>query len=79
MIYKFSINPRKILNLEVPKIAIGEKANLTLLDLEKVWTVEVSKFKSKSKNSPFDKKLLTGKAIGVFNNNKAWINGNLIK
>lgn len=79
LIYKFSINPRKILNLEVPKIAVGEKANLTLLDLEKVWTVEVSKFKSKSKNSPFDKKLLTGKAIGVFNNDKAWINGNLIK
>ncbi|MEW6005067.1 MAG: dihydroorotase [Stygiobacter sp.] len=70
LIEKFAINPRKILNLEIPKIKVGEKANLTILDPEIIWTVDVSKFKSKSKNSPFDKKLLTGKAIAVINKNK---------
>jgi len=79
LIEKFAINPRKILNIEIPKIEVGKKANLTLLDPEKIWTVQVSDFKSKSKNSPFDKKLLTGKAIGVFNNNMAYINGKIIK
>jgi dihydroorotase len=78
LIEKLAINPRKILNIKVPTIAIGEKANLTLIDPDKIWTVEVSKFKSKSKNSPFDKKLLTGKAIGVINNNKAFLEGQLL-
>lgn len=78
LIEKLAINPRKILNIKVPTIAIGEKANLTLIDPDKIWTVEVAKFKSKSKNSPFDKKLLTGKAIGVINNNKAFLEGQLL-
>ncbi|MCX7875715.1 MAG: dihydroorotase [Melioribacteraceae bacterium] len=70
LIEKFAINPRRILNLEIPSIKTGEKANLTILDSELIWTVEVGKFKSKSKNSPFDKKLLTGKSIAVINNSK---------
>lgn len=70
MVEKFAINPRKILNLEIPKIKIGAKANLTIIDPDIIWTVDISKFKSKSKNSPFDKKLLTGKAIAIINKNK---------
>ena len=70
MIKKFAINPRKILNLEIPKIKIGETANLTILDPEQIWTVDISKFKSKSKNSPFDKRLLTGKSIATINKGK---------
>lgn len=72
LIEKFAINPRKILNLEIPKIVIGKKANLTIIDPDLIWTVDISKFKSKSKNSPFDKKLLTGKSIAVINNNKMY-------
>lgn len=70
MIEKFAINPRKILNIEIPKIKIGEIANLTIIDPELIWTVDISKFKSKSKNSPFDKRLLTGKAIATINKRK---------
>lgn len=70
MIEKFAINPRKILNLEIPKIKIGETANLTILDPEQIWTVDISKFKSKSKNSPFDKRLLTGKSVATINKRK---------
>jgi dihydroorotase len=70
LIYKLSINPRKILNLPVPKFAAGEKANFTILDLNQVWTVDISKFKSKSKNSPFDRKLLTGRSVAVISNSQ---------
>lgn len=75
IIEKLSINPRKILRIPTPKIEIGEKANLTIFDPNLVWTVDSSKFKSKSKNTPFDKKLLTGKAIAVINNNKMLYQG----
>ncbi len=72
LIDKMSINPRKILNLHLPKFEIGEMANFTILDLNEIWTVDVSKSKSKSKNSPFDKKLLSGRSIGVINNKKMY-------
>lgn len=70
LIEKLSINPRKILNLPIPLIKTGEKANLTIIDPDLIWTVDVSKFKSKSKNSPFDKRLLTGKSLAVINKGK---------
>jgi dihydroorotase len=78
IVEKLAVNPRKILNLPVPKIEAGEKANLTILDPDEVWTVDIDKFKSKSRNSPFDKKLLTGKAAGVINNGRMFIDGQFI-
>lgn len=78
VIEKLSINPRKILKLAVPKIKVGEIANLTIIDLDEVWTVDIKKFKSKSINSPFDKRLLTGKAITVINNRKMYSNDEFV-
>lgn len=78
IVEKLAINPRKILNLSIPKIEASEKANLTILDPDEVWTVDIDKFKSKSRNSPFNKKLLTGKATGVINNGKMFIDDQFI-
>ncbi len=79
IVNKLSINPRKILKIPIPKFETGEIANFTIIDPNLVWTVDVSKFKSKSKNTPFNKKLLTGKSIAVINRKKMlfddqWIN-----
>lgn len=76
IVEKLSINPRKILNLPIPKIEVGVSANLTILDPMFVWTVDKHKFLSKSINTPFDKKLLTGKAVGVINQKKMYFEGN---
>lgn len=75
---KMSINPRKILNIPVPQIKEGEVANLTIFDSDLIWTVDVSKFKSKAKNSPFDKRLMTGKSIAVINNKKMFFEDKFI-
>jgi dihydroorotase len=72
MIEKLSINPRKILNLKIPLIKEGEMANLTIIDPDEVWTVDISKHLSKSRNSPFDKRLLSGRAVGVINNSQMY-------
>jgi dihydroorotase len=72
LIEKMAVNPRKILNIPVPKFEEGETANLTILDIDSVWTVDINKFKSKSHNSPFDKRLMTGKAVGVINKGKMY-------
>lgn len=76
IIFKMSINPRKILRIPIPKFEKGEIANITILDLDEIWTVDKTKFKSKSKNSPFDKRILTGRAVGVVNNNKMFLENN---
>lgn len=75
LILKYAINPRKVLNLDIPMIQKGSPANLTILDADIVWTVDKTKFLSKSRNTPFHKKLLTGKAIGVINNCKMFFDG----
>ena len=73
LIEKFSVNPRRILSLPAINIQEGEKANLTLLDPDVEWTVDIQSFKSKSKNSPFQGRILKGKAIGLINHGKTYI------
>lgn len=75
LVEKFAINPRKILNIPIPKFEVGERANLTIIDPNEIWSVDISQFKSKSKNSPFNKRLLKGKAVGVINKKKMVLNG----
>jgi dihydroorotase len=77
-ITKYSINPRKILNLSIPLFKVGQTAEFTILDLDEIWTVNKDKFVSKSKNTPFDKRLITGKAIGIFNKSRLFLNGELV-
>jgi len=74
LIEKMAVNPRKIVGLEVPKIEIGEKANLILLDLNKNWIFEESLNLSKSKNSPFIGKELKGKVSHVIIGNHLYNN-----
>jgi dihydroorotase len=59
--------------MEVPKIADNEKANLTLIDPNRKWLLDEKTNFSKSKNSPWFGKEVTGKAVAVFNNGKAWL------
>jgi len=70
MIEKLSVNPRKILKLKDIRIREGEKANMTLLNVNKNWVINKSKFKSKSRNTPFDGYKVTCKPYAIINNNK---------
>ena len=70
IIEKMAINPRKILNVEVPVIAEGQEANLVVLDKGAEWVYDKSNNKSKSYNSPFIGKKLKGSVLLTYNNNK---------
>jgi len=48
---RLSAGPARALGLPVPRIAVGEPANLVLLDLEAEWTVTEAGFRSRSVNS----------------------------
>jgi dihydroorotase len=72
VIEKMAVMPRTILGMPHVRMEPGHRANLSLLDPAVEWKVEVKRFKSKSRNSPFDGRILRGKAVGVINNGVAY-------
>lgn len=70
LIEKITVNPRKLLGLEIPGIAVDAKANLTLFDPARTWTFDEKSNFSKSRNSPWLNKEIKGKAVAVFNNGR---------
>lgn len=55
-----SVKPRHIVNLEIPYLENGKKAELVLVNRSKKWKVEDSDLVSKSHNNPFIGEELTG-------------------
>lgn len=48
-----TVNPAKAFGLAAGTLRVGSAADITIIDLDKSWTVEPSKLKSKSKNTPW--------------------------
>lgn len=67
ILVKLIDNPRKILNLDIPVVKVGERANLTLFNTDEKWVYSENEVRSKSKNSPYLGDTLTGRAIGIYN------------
>lgn len=59
-------NPAELLGLDTGRLAMGAPANLTLIDPNKPWVCHSDKLKSRSKNTPFDGRRLTGRAVKTF-------------
>ncbi|HQZ83576.1 MAG TPA: dihydroorotase [Pyrinomonadaceae bacterium] len=61
-----STNPARILSLAGRgSLAVGSIADVTILDPEKAWAFNASDSRSKSKNTPFDGRAFTGKAVAT--------------
>ena len=61
-----SLNPAKLLGLDVGRIEIGAPADLVLFDPDKPFILDRSKLLSKSKNTPYDGRTMQGKVIRTF-------------
>jgi dihydroorotase len=72
LIEKLSVNPRRILHLPNIVIEEGQMANLTIFDPIAEWTVDPLLLKSRSRNTPFSGRHLTGRPVGVLNNGRAY-------
>jgi dihydroorotase len=61
-----STNPARLLQLtDRGTLSAGARADVTIIDPEKVWTFDVAKSKSKSRNTPFDGYSFRGGAIAT--------------
>ena len=63
LINLMSVRPREIFGLGSGKIAVGEKADLALVDLNREFTVNPEEFKTMGRATPFEGWRLCGKNI----------------
>jgi dihydroorotase len=63
LVAKMSLNPARILGVPGGTLAVGSPADVTLIDLDRTWTVDVNTFASKSRNCPFHGWTLRGRAV----------------
>lgn len=64
--------PAALLDLPSGRLAVGAPADLVLIDLEMPWRVDVNRLRSKSRNSPFDEKVMRGRAV------RTWVGGRCV-
>jgi len=53
LVTRLSTAPARLLNLPGGSLAPGANADVTILDLERPWTVDPSQFQSRARNTPF--------------------------
>ena len=63
LIAKMSLNPARILNLPKGTLLKGADADITVIDPDRTWTVDVKSFVSRGKNSPFNGHSMKGRAV----------------
>jgi dihydroorotase len=67
---KLTSNPARIIGVDLGRLASGLPADVTLVDPQREFTVDVNQFRSKSRNSPFHGWHLKGKAVLVLRDGK---------
>lgn len=63
---KLAVNPARILGIPKGTLQVGADADITVIDPDKNWTILPECLHSKSKNSPYLGREVTGKAVAVF-------------
>jgi dihydroorotase len=53
LVTRLSAGPARLLNLPGGSLAPGAAADITILDLERAWTVDPAAFRSRGRNTPF--------------------------
>jgi dihydroorotase len=69
LVRRMSTEPARILGLEGGGLGVGERADVTLIDPDEIWTYDPSSGHSKSRNSPWGGASLQGRVRAV------WVDG----
>ncbi|NMB96739.1 MAG: dihydroorotase [Clostridiaceae bacterium] len=70
VVEKMCLNPSRILGLNKGVLEVGRAADITIFDVNEERIIDINKFKSKSKNSPFDRFKLKGTVYHTVVNGK---------
>jgi dihydroorotase len=66
IIEMLTIGPARAFSLPGGTLAVGSPADITVFDLDREWTVDPQRFKSKSRNTPFGGWPLRGSVVATF-------------
>ena len=63
LIARMTINPARVIGQELGTLAVGAVADVTIIDPNRRWTVRAERFRSKSRNCPYDGWRLRGRPV----------------
>jgi len=63
LIERMTIAPARAINRPLGRLAVGAAADVTIIDPKARWTVDTGKFRSRSRNCPYDGWRLVGRAV----------------
>jgi len=73
LVEKLALAPRKLLGLPIPKIEKEAPANLTIFHPSHKWSYSADLIFSKSRNTPLLNQELSGRVLGVVNNDRHFV------
>jgi dihydroorotase len=63
LLTRLTVAPAAILGLPLGRLRAGAAADLVIFDLDRPWVIDAAEFRSKSKNSLFDRRPVSGKVV----------------
>ncbi len=65
LIAKLTCNPARIIHRDAGTLTFGRAADLAILDLDRSYAIDILRSRSRSLNSPFHRRQVTGKVVGT--------------
>ena len=62
---KLTVNPARLIRVDKGTLAEGADGDITLIDVDRVWTVDAGAFESKSRNTPYHGATFKGRAVAT--------------
>ena len=65
LVARLTVNPARVLGMDMGRISVGATADITVIDPEVAWRIEPAKFASQARNCPFAGWLVRGRAVAT--------------
>ncbi|MEO0079580.1 MAG: dihydroorotase [candidate division WOR-3 bacterium] len=75
-ISRLTVVPARIIGLEPPRIALGQEANLVVIDPDAKWTFTREAILSRSRNTPFLGRTMRGRVVATLLGTQLWTPAN---
>jgi dihydroorotase len=79
LVRRLSADPARVMELEVPVVRPGARADLAAFDLETEWAVDPGRFRSRGRNTPFGGRRLRGRPVFTLAGGRIAYDGRLVE